>query len=92
MNDDMTTSQFLYRAATIYKCENNVFIIPIADQNRAVIGDFGESFEISSITSHISDITRFFSELLTYINSYHFTYENNNYESVQKKLQRAYKM
>ena len=38
MNDTMTTSQFLYRSATIYKCENNVFIIPIYDQYHFVSG------------------------------------------------------
>ena len=38
MNDTMTTSQFLYRSATIFKCENNVFIIPIYDQYHFVSG------------------------------------------------------
>ena len=38
MNDTMTTSQFLARAATIYKCENNVFIIPIYDQYHFISG------------------------------------------------------
>lgn len=49
MNDDMTTSQFLYRAATIYKCENNVFIIPITDDYGFIIG----WYPVSTIGSKI---------------------------------------
>jgi HK97 family phage portal protein len=30
-NDTMTMSQFLYRVATIYECEHNVFIVPVKD-------------------------------------------------------------
>jgi hypothetical protein len=39
-------------------------------QNIAVIGDFGESVSIDSITSHTSDIYKFFSSLLEFLNSY----------------------
>lgn len=49
MNDEMTTSQFLYRAATIYKCENNVFIIPITDDYGFIIG----WYPVSTIGSKI---------------------------------------
>ena len=52
MNDVMTTSQFLYRTATIYKCENNVFIIPIYDQYRYISG----WYPISTIGSKVSMI------------------------------------
>lgn len=38
MNDTMTTSQFLYRAATIFKCENNVIIIPMYDKYHFISG------------------------------------------------------
>jgi len=50
MNDTMTTSQFLYRTATIYKCENNVYIIPIYDQYRMISGWYPVSTIGSSIT------------------------------------------
>lgn len=50
MNDTMTTQQFLYRTATIYKCENNVFILPIYDAYRAEIVGL---YPISSIGSQI---------------------------------------
>lgn len=49
MNDEMTTSQFLYRSATIYKCENNVFIIPITDMYGLIVG----WYPISTIGSRI---------------------------------------
>lgn len=49
MNDEMTTSQFLYRAATIYKCENNVFIIPITDDYGFIIG----WYPISTVNARI---------------------------------------
>lgn len=52
MNDTMTTSQFLYRAATIYKCENNVYIIPMYDQYRLVVG----WYPVSTIGSQITNI------------------------------------
>ena len=52
MNDTMTTSQFLYRTATIYKCENNVFIIPIYDQYRFITG----WYPISSIGSNVDEV------------------------------------
>jgi len=52
MNETMTTSQFLYRAATIYKCENNVFIIPIFDQYHFISG----WYPISTIGSQISNV------------------------------------
>ena len=38
MNDMMTTQQFLYRAATIFKCENNCFILPVYDQYKFIVG------------------------------------------------------
>jgi hypothetical protein len=49
MNDTMTTSQFLYRVATIYKCENNVYIIPIYDQYQFITG----WYPVSSVQSRI---------------------------------------
>ena len=52
MNDTMTTSQFLYRTATIYKCENNVFIVPIYDDYRLITG----FYPVSSIGSQIVNI------------------------------------
>jgi len=38
MNDMMTTQQFLYRAATIFKCENNCFVLPVYDQYKFIVG------------------------------------------------------
>lgn len=38
MNDYTTTSQFLYRAATIYECEHNVFIVPVYDPYPVIVG------------------------------------------------------
>lgn len=38
MNDTMTTQQFLYRLATIFKCENNAFLLPIYDQYHFITG------------------------------------------------------
>jgi len=35
-NDQMTTTQFLYRVRTIYECENNVYIIPIFKDDTAM--------------------------------------------------------
>jgi HK97 family phage portal protein len=52
MNDVMTTSQFLYRTATIYKCENNVYIVPIYDQYQFISG----WYPISTIGSQIVTI------------------------------------
>lgn len=52
MNDTMTTSQFLYRLATIFKCENNAFIIPIHDTNHYIIG----LYPISSIGASIVEV------------------------------------
>ena len=49
MNDQMTTSQFLYRTATIYRCENNVFILPITEPSGAIIG----WYPISTIGTNI---------------------------------------
>lgn len=49
MNETMTTSQFLYRSATIYKCENNVYIIPVYDQYRLISGWYPVSTIGSSI-------------------------------------------
>lgn len=51
MNDTMTTSQFLYRSATIYKCENNVYIIPIYDQYKLISGWYPVSTIGSSIVN-----------------------------------------
>jgi HK97 family phage portal protein len=50
-NDIMTTSQFLYKLATIYKAENNAFIIPIYEERNhgKVVGFYpvaGSSTEI----------------------------------------------
>lgn len=52
MNETMTTSQFLYRAATIYKCENNVYIIPVYDQYRLISG----WYPVSTIGSQVSNV------------------------------------
>lgn len=52
MNDTMTTSQFLYRCATIYECEHNLFIVPIYDQYRFVCG----FYPVSSVGSSIKTI------------------------------------
>ena len=46
----------------------NVFIVPREDTIRAVIGDFGETIGIDSITSHTSDIYRFCTSLLEFLN------------------------
>jgi hypothetical protein len=51
MNETMTTSQFLYRAATIYKCENNVFIIPIYDQYQFIVGFYPVSTVGAMVTN-----------------------------------------
>lgn len=51
MNETMTTSQFLYRSATIYKCENNVYIIPIYDQYKLISGWYPVSTIGSSIVN-----------------------------------------
>ena len=50
MNDTMTTQQFLYRLATIFKCENNAFLIP-------VYGDHGEIVGIHPISSIGATVT-----------------------------------
>lgn len=52
MNETMTTSQFLYRVATIYKCENNVFILPIYDEYKFITG----WYPISTIGSRIEEV------------------------------------
>jgi serine/threonine protein kinase len=53
----------------------NIFIVMRdnlrkADLRKAVIGDFGESKGIDSITSHTSDIYKFCTSLLEFLNSY----------------------
>lgn len=53
MNDTMTTQQFQYRLATIFKCENNAFIIPIYDAYRATIVGL---YPVSTIGSEIKAI------------------------------------
>jgi hypothetical protein len=55
MNETMTTSQFLYRTATIYKCENNVFIIPIYDQYNFISGWYPAS-TIGAKFEHINGV------------------------------------
>lgn len=52
MNDTMTTSQFLYRCATIYECEHNLIILPIYDQYNAICG----FYPISSIGSKVQSV------------------------------------
>ena len=52
INDTMTMQQFLYRTATIFKCENNVFIIPIYDQYHFICG----LYPVSSLGSKIQTI------------------------------------
>ena len=51
MNETMTTSQFLYRTSTIYKCENNVYVIPIYDQYKLISGWYPVSTVGSSIVN-----------------------------------------
>lgn len=48
----------------------NIFIAPRGNDIRAVIGDFGETIGIDSITSHTSDIYKFASSLLEFINKF----------------------
>ena len=49
-NDTMTMSQFLYRVATIYECEHNVFIVPVKDGYGLVKGFYPVSSSGSKIT------------------------------------------
>lgn len=49
-NDTMTMSQFLYRLATIYECEHNVFIVPVKDAYGLVKGFYPVSSSSSRIT------------------------------------------
>ena len=63
----------------------NVFIVPRNGTIRAVIGDFGETIGIDSITSHTSDIYKFTSSLLEFLNRF------NKYDLVKKKLKEIMK-
>lgn len=49
INDTMTFQQFIYRTMTIFKCENNVFLIPIYDDVHKICG----LHPVSSIGSSI---------------------------------------
>lgn len=49
-NDTMTMSQFLYRVATIYECEHNVFIVPVKDGYGLVKGFYPVAGYGSQIT------------------------------------------
>lgn len=57
----------------------NIFIVSRANTIRAVIGDFGESIGIDSITSHTSDIYRFCTSLSEFLS-------NKPYPNVRNKL------
>ena len=48
----------------------NVFIVPRDNDIRAVIGDFGETVGIDSITAHTSDIYRFTTSLLEFLSKF----------------------
>lgn len=54
----------------------NVFIVPRDNQIKAVIGDFGETIGIDSITSHTSDIYKFLSSLSEFLNKFPNKYRN----------------
>ena len=58
----------------------NVFIVPRGNDIRAVIGDFGETIGIDSITSHTSDIYKFASSLLEFLDNF------DKYYIVKSKL------
>lgn len=49
MNKYMTTSQFMYRLATIYECEHNVFIIPVYDPYPVIVGLYPVSTQGSQL-------------------------------------------
>lgn len=49
-NDTMTMSQFLYRVATIYECEHNVFIVPVKDGYGLVKGFYPVSSSGAKVT------------------------------------------
>ena len=73
----------------------NVFIVPRKEirkreenkQIRAVIGDFGETIGIDSITSHTSDIFKFATSLLEFLN----VNFKNKYATTKLKLQNIVK-
>jgi serine/threonine protein kinase len=46
---------------------NNVFIVIRKNDKKAVIGDFGETIGLDSITSHTSDLYRFFTSLSEFL-------------------------
>lgn len=66
---------------------HNVFIVSRDNQLRAVIGDFGETIGIDSITSHTSDLYRFLTSLLEFLSS-HFP---NRYFQLTNKIKKAVK-
>lgn len=62
----------------------NVFIVYRNGKQKAVIGDFGESFFISSPTSHLSDASRFMASLMEEL-------KGTKYFTVKERIQNAFK-
>lgn len=63
----------------------NIFIVPRENTIRAVIGDFGETIGIDSITSHTSDIYRFATSLLEFLKT------NKSYTTIKVKIENIVK-